>query len=466
MTGSRQLAALAGGGLSLLLLIAGLSADPLLTAAAFLFVALVLLAIYNLTYALALFTLVSFADAFPALTGVITPIKVVGLTLALGWLFHLRYRQDQRNIFTTTPALVLAVGLFLAYAVLSLLWSGYPDTALLTLARLIPNILLLAIVFTAIDSRRDMLLILAAYLLGSLGTAFFGVVLPIITAQSLSRLAGLAGDANYAAAQLLSALPIGVALIILVKTLHLRIAISLATLASLAGLVATGSRGALIAGLIASVVAIISVGSGYRLRATALAAALAAVALAMLVTIAPPSARERVAELPQSVSGQQANLSETSVGRTELWRVASQMGLDNPVGGVGVGQFPNNSGSYSYRLSKLERTDFLLETPKVAHNAYLQVLAEVGFIGLGLFLLVIVSSFVLLRRSWRRADPNLRVIVAAITVAWTALLAINLFVSNQYSQQLWLLLALIPALYKLALINPPPTNRENNDPVL
>lgn len=448
LTNTRQLIGLAAAAAALA---AATIINPLVCLALVVAAALVLLAVYNLTYSLALFTLISFADAFPALSGVLTPIKIVGLTMALGWLFHLRYQKDQANFFTTVPSLVLAVGLFLAYAILSLLWSGYPDAALLALARLIPNIILIAIVFTAINNRRDMLVILAAYLVGSLGTAFFGVVLPVMTEQSLSRLTGLAGDANYAAAQLLSALPIGVALFFLVNKLWLRLGVAGATLACLAGLVATGSRGALVAGVISTIVAIIVVEPRYRLRAAGAAAVTAFLVLVMLVTVAPPSARERIAELPQNISGQ-TGLSETSVGRTELWRVAGQMGLDNPIGGVGVGQFPNNSGQYSYRLSKLERTDFLLETPKVAHNAYLQVLAEVGLVGLLLFGAIIVISFVLLRQAYRLSDNNLRVVVTSITVAWTALLTINIFVSNQYSQQLWLLLALIPAIYKLSLL--------------
>ena len=40
------------------------------------------------------------------------------------------------------------------------------------------------------------------------------------------------------------------------------------------------------------------------------------------------------------------------------------------------------------------RDDFIVDTPKVAHNTYLQVLAELGVVGLALFMTILLFSLV------------------------------------------------------------------------
>ena len=102
------------------------------------------------------------------------------------------------------------------------------------------------------------------------------------------------------------------------------------------------------------------------------------------------------------------------------------------------------------------RDDFIVDTPKVAHNTYLQVLAELGIVGLALFLSIIA---VLARvraasaRRRRRAAGDTRDGAssrARSSWRWSALLAADFFVSREYGKQLWLLLALCPVMLELA----------------
>jgi O-antigen ligase len=87
--------------------------------------------------------------------------------------------------------------------------------------------------------------------------------------------------------------------------------------------------------------------------------------------------------------------------------------------------------------------------PKVAHNIFLEIWADLGIVGLLLFgALVLMSLRCLMRavRIFERSDRRGEEILArALVVAVVATFASEFFVSNLYSKQLFLLLALAPA---------------------
>ena len=72
--------------------------------------------------------------------------------------------------------------------------------------------------------------------------------------------------------------------------------------------------------------------------------------------------------------------------RLNLWRAGWQMWLDHPIRGVGIGLFSSNVGPYIWSL----------EGPRVwravAHNSYVQVLTETGFVGFILFVSMVVTA--------------------------------------------------------------------------
>jgi O-antigen ligase len=92
------------------------------------------------------------------------------------------------------------------------------------------------------------------------------------------------------------------------------------------------------------------------------------------------------------------------------------------------------------------RSDFIVDDPKVAHNVYLQVLAELGAVGLVLFLGLIAFVLRSVLRAARRfgalGDRSMEVLTRALLIALCGLLASAFFSSAIYSKQLWLLLAL------------------------
>jgi O-antigen ligase len=203
----------------------------------------------------------------------------------------------------------------------------------------------------------------------------------------------------------------------------------------------TSSRGGLIALGVALIVAVFL---GGRRRGTMMVAALGAVLVTVFyfATIAPESVRQRVTH-PQG-----------GTGRVDIWKVGWRMVQHNSLEGVGAGNFQTSSIHYLLAPGKLIRDDFIVDTPKVAHNTYLQVLAELGIVGFALFMTILLFSLACAFKAHRAAaqagDRELDIIARATVVALVALFAAYFFVSRDYGKQLWLLLALCPVMLDLA----------------
>ena len=130
----------------------------------------------------------------------------------------------------------------------------------------------------------------------------------------------------------------------------------------------------------------------------------------------------------------------------------------NPVAGVGSGNFRTVEARYVIASGTIERDDLILDKPYVAHNVYLHILAELGSVGLALFLAVLFLSLRCAMRAvqiFRRdGDESFEALGRALVVAILGILATDFFVSEQYNKQLWVLLAMCPALLAIARREP------------
>ena len=162
---------------------------------------------------------------------------------------------------------------------------------------------------------------------------------------------------------------------------------------------------------------------------------------------APPEVQERITE---PVSGQ----SRVQEGRTTIWQVAWRSVEANPVQGLGSANFAVSSKHYLFEPGTLARTDEIIDQPKVAHNSYLEILAELGIVGAFLYGVVIVfavaSGLAAARRYDARGDPRMEAVCLCVAVAIVGLLAAGFFLSGQYGKELWLLLGLGPALLAMS----------------
>jgi O-antigen ligase len=102
----------------------------------------------------------------------------------------------------------------------------------------------------------------------------------------------------------------------------------------------------------------------------------------------------------------------------------------------------------------IARADFIVDTPKAAHNTYLGIMAELGVVGLVLFLIILgfalTTTVKAMRAFARQNDTKMEIISRALFVALIGLLAAAFFGSREFSKQLWMLMALGPALLAMA----------------
>jgi O-antigen ligase len=145
--------------------------------------------------------------------------------------------------------------------------------------------------------------------------------------------------------------------------------------------------------------------------------------------------------------------SENVGARESVWTAAVAMAKDHPIVGVGAGNYVTLSPSYTLDDLNLPRADMILKG-EIVHNTYLEVLTEFGPIGLFMLLGLIVAAFVLYVRAVRgferAGEWELEMVTRGAMIGTAAMLAASIFATATYEKQLWLLLALAPALHALS----------------
>lgn len=393
----------------------------------------------DLAVGLAVFTVASFGAV---LSGAHTAsgAKAIGFVLVLAWLATLatRPRDEWLALVRAQRWLVIFAGGLLAWSVLSAAWASSPGTALMGASRYAMDLVLLPIVYAALRRPPELRWVLWAFVVGAILAVLYGVA----TGNNVdgSRLAGALGDPNETAAVLVSAAVIALALGVSERrSPRLRLLAFAAALASLIGLAATASRGGLIALALTLVAAVIMAGRWRRHAATAAGIGVVLL-LGWFVLLAPASSLSHISNL------------ETA--RTTLWTVAGRTIQANPLVGVGNDNFQNTAANYLVKPGSTTAAAQVVIDPHVAHSIYLEIWADLGVVGLILFTGLVLSSLragVLAARAFEKAGRRSEEILArGVVVAIIAMLAADIFLSDQYSKQFFLLIALAPTTLALA----------------
>ena len=110
------------------------------------------------------------------------------------------------------------------------------------------------------------------------------------------------------------------------------------------------------------------------------------------------------------------------------------MFFDHPLFGVGVGNFLTHSKIYTNTLIH-----------RVAHNAYLEVAAETGILGITFFLALLFMTLKKLRTCWKHLESiNSKYLYypLGIMIGLIGFMVHALFLSEQFNVSLFLLIAL------------------------
>lgn len=128
---------------------------------------------------------------------------------------------------------------------------------------------------------------------------------------------------------------------------------------------------------------------------------------------------------------------EETISRLDFWKASIQMFMDHPLG-VGVKNFEKMVPYYDPRNKGMD-----------AHNTYVLCYAEIGIIGIALFLIIIAETFLQLRRirlavknTQHENEITLHYVFAIATVLIIYLLGYMMTHSILYTEILWILLAM------------------------
>ncbi len=428
--------------------------DPKFAIAAAFGLAFVVVAIANLAAGVAIFCLLAFLELAPVAGGpIVSFAKLAGLTLAISWVAVVATdARGERLVFSRHPALIGTAALFIAWAVISMSWAEDPGVAASSAQRFALNALLIPIVYTAIAEPKHVRWVASALVAGGAAAAIYGLsVIPsaaeasdsVTAAADLNRISGTVGDPNLLASLLLVGMIMAIALALdRGQPGAIRLLCSGAATVCFVAIVATVSRGGIIA-LGAALIAAVAF-AGKRRGRTALGVAIfATLAIAYVLAFASES---QIARLENADGGS---------GRTDIWKVGWRMVEANPGHGVGAGNF--NVSSVHYLLVEpgaVARSSYIVDTPAVAHNMYLEVLAELGIPGLVLFLLILIICTAAAVRAAsafdRCGEGGLALIARGVAVSLCAMMAADFFLAAEYGKLLWLLLSLGPALLAVA----------------
>jgi O-antigen ligase len=398
--------------------------------------------IMDVTLGFVLFIAASFLDLASS-SGSFTGTKVLGLVLFVSWLARIATRRgaDLAAFATENPALTFALVAMLGWAALSSAWAYSANTALSGAGRYLLVMMLVPIGFTAIRTRQHAVWMVTAFVVGALFSGVYGFIHPAsLTSMDAGRLTGTIGDANAEATVLAAAIPLLIALCSVIRgSARLKLAALAGVGLLFASLVDTLSREGLLSLGAVMVVAVIF-GGRWRRQAAVLLVIGATATVGYYFVLAPATSLQRV------------TMSDTS-GRSSLWTVAWRVIKAHPVLGVGNDNFILVENHYINQPGAIQAL-YVVTTPKLTHNTFLESTADLGIPGLLTLLAVLGCSIgAAVRAAWifeRLGDRQMELISRAVVLALVAVLTSDLFVASGYAKYLWIPIAMCPVLLLLA----------------
>jgi O-antigen ligase len=360
-------------------------------------------------------------DALGYPSDTVSVVKLLGLALVVAYVATV----FGRSAMVWAPTLP-AVAVFVALVFVSLGASGDVGSGAAQALRYVQFAGLFFLLTQLVQTRTQVVQLFAVLTASAAIASIVGLVR--VFTDVTDRAAGPIADANDFGYVLAAVLPIGLYLVS--RGGRARIGWFIAVLLIGCAILGTLSRGTIVSLAVAALWA--AVAGRLRLRSVAASAAVLGVIAAALLIFQRPFVDEHL-----HAKGVIAN--DNVQSRKALWRGALEMTADHPFLGVGTGQ-------YRFRAAEYVVGDPLNMFEPVAHNAYLEVLAENGVFGLLAFATFIVGTWLLLRRARRNAvaiaDRDATHLVDALQASFITAVVGAAFLSVQIAPPLWLVGAL------------------------
>lgn len=357
----------------------------------------------------------------------LTPTKAAGALAFISFAFY-ALRSGLRLVFDMSHVLVL---LLLALALVSTLQAQELSPALTTTMRYASFVALYLVVSQFIGDHRLQRRIAWTLSLSSSVAALIALDYFFFEPGSVYRANLRFGDPNDLAFVLATTLPLTFWL--LRERWPLRpFAFGMIIVISL-GIAFTYSRGALVA--VGAGIAFLLLTDRKRIPLL-VGAGLMTVAIGLLFVRSSPATVFRVEE---GLRAKEQIASYNVETRLQAWDAAVTLAVEHPLVGIGPGNF-------FYHYGEVTGIPPGAEPLAVVHNSYLDIGAELGLAGLGLFVAYLVLVFARLSAANREGTgpPGY---AAALRISFVITLVGAITISEQYSAPFWLIGGLATALW-------------------
>jgi putative inorganic carbon (HCO3(-)) transporter len=358
-------------------------------------------------------------------------LALVTSGLAAGLMAIRRLGRAEPLYFDGVRGVALLCFSGLAFA--SVAWSMNPDVTRSTGLELLKLTAIYLTIINVITSSRRLVVMCGAAVLASIVTSI-GVINWYYTGVDLvegfrARWVGVFADPNHMAMNLGMVVPLAVAFLARKESGWLMRALcGVAAALAVWSIVVSHSRGGFIGLSVAMVVWAI------REKRRIQAVVVGAVLVLGLVVFAPDSFWQRNETVTQF------HEDASAMGRVHAWQVTSRISLDRPLLGVGAGAF-----RYAWPFyAPPEATQAY-----VAHNIFLDVIGELGFVGLLLFLVFAGGATGGAFASSK--DSEMGWLGRALSASMAGYLVCDLFSGYVLSAHLYLLFGLAASAHRIAM---------------
>ncbi len=387
---------------------------------------------------IAFYALTAFAAVMYAVPGEwIEPLESLRLALltsgvAAGLMALRRLGRAEPLYFDGARGVALLIFSGLAFA--SLAWSVNPEVTRTTGMELLKLTAIYLTIINVITTGRRLAAMCLAMVLASIVTSI-GVIDWYRTGVDLvegfrSRWVGVYADPNHMAMNMGLVVPLAVAFLARKESgWVLRAACGVAAALAVVAIVLSHSRGGFIGLTVA--MAVWAFREKRRLQAIVVGAMLAV----GLVMFAPESFWKR----NETVTSFHEDAS--AMGRVYAWQVASRISLDKPMLGVGAGSFRYAWAQYAPPEAR---------RAYVAHNIFLDVIGELGFVGLILFL--VFAGGATGGAFEASKDSRMGWLARALAASMAGYLVCDLFSGYILSAHLYVLFGLAASAHRIARV--------------
>ncbi|MBA7497374.1 hypothetical protein ES704_00102 [subsurface metagenome] len=349
---------------------------------------------------------------YPYLVRIFNPAKELAFNILviIGLMLWKLKMVSKEEVKIAPSPLNFPVLVFITICTFSLFWSNSPMVSLLELPLFLVGPILYFIVVNNIRGEHQInrlltTLLIISSLLGIYGIFQYNGIDFSFWKANIGRqqVFGLFGNVNYFAEYLIVPLPLAISLFLACQNRRHKTLLLVGILAMGGSLILTFTRGSYLAIGISSIfmflLYLVSQGKGFIKEHKKIFILVLALIILITFLFALPNPLNKpgtvISKIKGRISVAQFTQGSSLKRRIAIWKFTTLMIKDHPIFGSGLGTFKYNSLNYQAKFFDQgeNRSLYPYGIADKVHNEYLQLGAELGILGLGIFFWIIITYF-------------------------------------------------------------------------